>query len=98
MRTNWKLLNKGFCCKCLKQIEAIPYSYANSVACEQCVRKYWKGEVAPEEYIAQELHWRADAAARAVALLKVPCELCGRKYAQSRMERHQQKCEGWAAL
>ena len=98
MRTNSRLLNHGFCCACLKQIEATPYYFANSVACEQCVRKYYKGEGAPDEYIALELHERAAAAERAVALLKVPCELCVRKYAQARIEQHQEKCEEWTTL
>jgi hypothetical protein len=83
MKTNSQLLNHGFCCVCLNQIEANQYYFAGSVACEQCARKYYKDEGAPEEYITQELSWRE----RAAAMRK-------RKYPQSRIEQHQETCDG----
>ena len=95
MRTNSQLLNQGFCCVCVKQIENTPYFFGGSVACEQCVRTYYEGEGASEECIAMELRWRAEAAAKAAARQKVRCEQCGRKYAQSRIERHRDECEGY---
>src|SRR5258706_14671393 len=52
-----------FCCQCRKSCFGIPYSFAVNLACESCVRAYYRdsGE------IAEELRCRAFDALRLIA-------------------------------
>lgn len=75
------------CGQCRKDCHAIPCEFAYGLACESCVRNFYRG--APKIAIAEELRCRAFGASRLVAMLEKrrrkskalsdthSCDLCG---------------------